>query len=76
MPIREFAAGVKLSETWYKVSPGFDLATFVQKHFTGPTPSGPTVNPAPRGQRLLDYVMSLWPILQQTATSVPPYSTL
>jgi alpha,alpha-trehalase len=59
-----------------KVSPGFDLAAFVQKHFTGPTPSGPTVNPAPRGQRLLDYVMSLWPILQQTATSVPPYSTL
>ena len=59
-----------------KVSPGFDLATFVQKHFTGPTPSGPTVNPAPLGQRLLDYVMSLWPILQQTATSVPPYSTL
>jgi hypothetical protein len=34
------------------------------------------VNPAPRGQRLLDYVMSLWPILQQTATSLPPYSTL
>ena len=59
-----------------KVSPGFDFASFVQKHFTGPTPSGPTVNPAPRGQRLLDYVMSLWPILQQTATSVPPYSTL
>ena len=59
-----------------KASPGFDLATFVRKHFTGPTPPGPTINPAPPGQRLLDYVMSLWPILQQAATSVPPYSTL
>ena len=54
----------------------FDLATFVGKHFTGPTPPGPTVNPAARGQRLLEYVTSLWPILQQTAISVPPYSTL
>jgi alpha,alpha-trehalase len=59
-----------------KVSPDFDLASFVRKHFTGPTPPGPTVNPASRGQRLLDYVMSLWPILQQDATSVPAYSTL
>jgi alpha,alpha-trehalase len=59
-----------------QVLPGFDLATFVRKHFTGPTPPGPTINPAPRGTRLLDYVMSLWPILQQDATSVPPYSTL
>jgi alpha,alpha-trehalase len=59
-----------------KGSPGFDLASFVQQHFTGPTPSGPTVNPALPGRRLLDYVMGLWPILQQEATSVPPYSTL
>ena len=59
-----------------KVAPDFDLATFVRKHFTGPTPPGPTVNPAPRGRRLLDYVESLWPILQQDATSVPAYSTL
>jgi alpha,alpha-trehalase len=59
-----------------KVSLDFDLATFVGRHFTGPTPPGPNVNPAPRGQRLLDYVMSLWPILQQAATSVSPYSTL
>jgi alpha,alpha-trehalase len=59
-----------------KGSLGFDPATFVQQHFTGPTPPGPTVNPAPPGRRLLDYVMGLWPILQQEATSVPPYSTL
>jgi alpha,alpha-trehalase len=59
-----------------KGSPAFDLATFVQQHFTGPTPPGPTVNPAPPGRRLLDYVMGLWPILQQEAISVPPYSTL
>jgi alpha,alpha-trehalase len=59
-----------------KEAPGFDLATFVRQHFTGPTPPGPTVNPAPPGRRLLDYVMGLWPILQQEATSVPPYSTL
>jgi alpha,alpha-trehalase len=59
-----------------KEAPGFDLATFVQQHFTGPTPSGPTVNPAAPGRRLLDYVMGLWPILQQEAISVPPYSTL
>jgi alpha,alpha-trehalase len=59
-----------------KEAPNFDLATFVRQHFTGPTPPGPTVNPAPPGRRLLDYVMSLWPILQQDAISVPPYSTL
>jgi alpha,alpha-trehalase len=59
-----------------KASPGFDLASFVGRHFTGPTPPGPTINPARHGQRLLDYVASLWPILQQSATSVPPYSTL
>jgi hypothetical protein len=55
-----------------KEAPGFDLATFVGQHFTGPTPPGPTVNPAPPGRRLLDYVMGLWPILQQDTTSVPP----
>jgi alpha,alpha-trehalase len=59
-----------------KEAPGFDLAAFVQQHFTGPTPPGPTVNPAPPGRRLLDYVTGLWPILRQEATSVPPYSTL
>ena len=59
-----------------KGSPGFDLASFVRQHFTGPTPPGPTVKLAPRGRRLLDYVMRLWPILQQEAISVPPYSTL
>jgi len=59
-----------------KGSPGFDLASFVRQHFTGPTPPGPTVKPAPRGRRLLDYVMRLWPILQQEAISLPPYSTL
>jgi alpha,alpha-trehalase len=59
-----------------KTAPGFDLAVFVQKHFTGPTPSGPIVNPAMPDQHLLDYVASLWPILQQTETSVPAHSTL
>ena len=59
-----------------KGSPGFDLASFVRQHSTGPTPPGPTVKPAPRGRRLLDYVTRLWPILQQEVISVPPYSTL
>jgi alpha,alpha-trehalase len=59
-----------------KRSPGFNLPSFVQQHFTGPTPPGPTVNPAPPGRRLLDFVMGLWPILQQEASAVPPYSTL
>jgi len=59
-----------------KGSPGFDLASYVRQHFTGPTPPGPTVKPTPRGRRLLDYVMRLWPILQQEVISVPPYSTL
>jgi alpha,alpha-trehalase len=59
-----------------KAAPGFDLATFVGRHFTGPIPPGPAVDPAPPGQRLLDYVARLWPVLQQQATSVPPYATL
>jgi alpha,alpha-trehalase len=66
--LREYSAA--------KTVPGFDLAAFVQKHFTGPTPRGPTVNPATPDQHLLDYVASLWPILQQAQTSVPAYSTL
>ena len=57
-------------------TPGFDLASFVNQYFSGPTPPGPTVNPAPSGQHMLDYVRSLWPVLQQSAASVPPYSTL
>ncbi len=59
-----------------KGTAGFDLATFVNGSFSGPTPAGPTVNPAAGGQGLLDYVSSLWPVLQQTTTSVPAYSTL
>jgi alpha,alpha-trehalase len=58
------------------VSPSFDLASFVSQHFSGPTPTGPNVNPASSGQNLLDYVESLWPVLQESWTSVQPYSTL
>ncbi len=59
-----------------KGSSNFDLAGFVNGNFSGPTPAGPTVNPASSGQTLLDYVSSLWPVLQQSTTSVPAYSTL
>jgi alpha,alpha-trehalase len=59
-----------------KASPGFDLAGFVNQSFSGPTPAGPTVNPAASGQPLLDYVSSLWPVLQQSTSSVPAFSTL
>jgi len=59
-----------------KALPGFDLAGFTGQYFSGPTPAGPTIDPAPGGQHLLDYVASLWPALEQTTTTVPPYSTL
>jgi alpha,alpha-trehalase len=59
-----------------KTKPGFDLSAFVENHFSGPTPAGPTVNPAAPDQHLLDYVASLWPVLQQAEMSVPAYSTL
>ena len=59
-----------------KTSPGFDLANFVEQSFSGPLPPGPTVNPAASGQHLLDYVDSLWPVLQQTTMTAPSYSTL
>jgi alpha,alpha-trehalase len=59
-----------------KASPGFDLTTFVNQHFSGPVPPGPTVDLASPGQGLLDYIASLWPVLQQESTSVPRYSTL
>ena len=55
---------------------GFDLASFVSQYFSGPTPPGPTVNPASSGQPLLDYIASLWPVLQQDTPTVPAYSTL
>ncbi|HYZ24101.1 MAG TPA: alpha,alpha-trehalase TreA [Rhodopila sp.] len=59
-----------------KTVPGFDLASFTKQYFAGPVPPGPTVNPASSGQHLLDYIDSLWPVLQQISTQVPPYSTL
>jgi len=59
-----------------KALPGFDLADFTSQYFSGPTPAGPTIDPASSGQPLLDYVASLWPALEQTTTTVPPYSTL
>jgi len=59
-----------------KSMPGFSLSAFVRQHFTGPTPKGPVITPAARGEHLLDYVASLWPRLQQAASSVPAYSTL
>ena len=57
-------------------TPGFTLPGFVAANFTGPTPPGPTVNAASSGQGLLDYVSSLWPVLQQSTPTVPAYSTL
>jgi alpha,alpha-trehalase len=59
-----------------KGTQGFDLTNFVNQYFSGPTPSGPTVNPATTGEHLIDYVESLWPVLEQSAMTVPPYSTL
>lgn len=59
-----------------KASPGFDLASFVSENFSGPTPAGPTVEPASSDQTLLDYIASLWPVLEQSTSSVPAYSTL
>ena len=59
-----------------KQTPGFSLANFVNQYFSGPEPAGPTINPAAAGQTLLNYIDSLWPMLRQSATSVPAYSTL
>jgi alpha,alpha-trehalase len=59
-----------------KVSPGFDLPGFVNHYFHGPLPPGPNVHPAADDERLIEYVESLWPVLRQSAASVPPYSTL
>ena len=57
--------------------PGFNLAGFVKQHFSSaPIPASPVINPAAPGTSLLDYVMSLWPLLTQTAITVPAYSTL
>jgi alpha,alpha-trehalase len=59
-----------------RISPGFALAGFIKRNFHGPIPPGPAVASAADGERLLDYVERLWPVLQQAAPSVPPYSTL
>jgi alpha,alpha-trehalase len=59
-----------------KAQPGFDLSRFVAQHFTGPTPAGPSVQPAPTGQKLLDYVAELWSELTQSNPTVPAYSSL
>jgi alpha,alpha-trehalase len=59
-----------------KGTQGFDLTNFVNHYFSGPTPPGPTVNPAAAGEGLIDYVESLWSVLEQSAMTVPPYSSL
>ncbi len=70
------AAELQLYEA-QKNLPGFSLPSFVQKHFSpAPVPAAPPVRPAAPGTSLLDYVTSLWPVLTQTATTVPAYSTL
>ena len=56
---------------------GFNLAHFVQQHFSpAPVPAGPAVSTAPPGTPLLAYVHSLWTVLTQKSTTVPAYSTL
>ena len=57
-------------------APDFDLTRFVNTHFSGPAPTGPTVNPAGEGESLATYVVSLWPVLTEWFSSVPPYATL
>ena len=57
-------------------APDFDLARFVNTHFSGPAPTGPAVNPAGEGETLATYVVSLWPVLTKSFSSVPPYATL
>ena len=59
-----------------KKTPRFNLTNFVSQYFSGPAPAGPTINPAAAGQSLLNYIDSLWPMLRESATSVPAYSTL
>ncbi len=59
-----------------EAAPGFSLSAFVRQHFGGPTPAGPSVRPAAKGEPMLDYVAHLWPALRQTVSSVPAYSTL
>ncbi|MBV8524588.1 MAG: alpha,alpha-trehalase TreA, partial [Acetobacteraceae bacterium] len=59
-----------------KNQPGFDLSGFVAQHFTGPTPPGPSIQPAPPGKPLLDYVAELWSELTQSTPTVPAYSSL
>lgn len=59
-----------------KDQPGFDLAGFVARHFTGPTPPGPSVSPATDGTTLPAYISQVWPVLEQSALTVPAYSTL
>jgi alpha,alpha-trehalase len=54
----------------------FDLTRFVQAHFSGPVPPGPAVNPAGEHETLATYVASLWPVLTESFSSVPPYATL
>ena len=59
-----------------KDQPGFDLTGFVTRHFTGPTPPGPSVSPARDGTTLPAYISQVWPVLEQSARTVPAYSTL
>ena len=57
-------------------APDFDLARFVNTNFSGPVPPGPAVNPAGDGETLATYVASLWPVLTESFSSVPPFATL
>ena len=57
-------------------APDFDLARFVNTNFSGPVPPGPAVSPAGHGETLATYVASLWPVLTELFSSLPPFATL
>lgn len=57
-------------------APDFDLTRFVNTYFSGPIPPGPAVNPAGERETLATYVVSLWPVLTESYSSVPQYATL
>jgi alpha,alpha-trehalase len=66
---------IKVEYRLQQSQPGFDLATFVSQNFTSPG-TGANISPAAPGQEIKAYIASLWDLLTEDATSVPPYSSL
>jgi alpha,alpha-trehalase len=75
MVFREEPAAILAEYQTSKDKPGFDLAAFINRHFSMPA-EGPSVSPAMPGEALEPYIARLWDVLKHQTTEPVDRSSL